>query len=200
MSWAATGKILLALLVLAIAASLAAIGIVIQHGVSARAQPTAMESMLARSVRYLAVPRAARTLRNPLPLTPQVLQEGRDHFADHCSSCHANDGSGKTDMGPNFYPLVPDMREPRTQQLSDGQIFSIIRNGVRLTGMPAWGGEHDEEENWKLVHFIRHLPKITPAEIEAMKRMNPISPHELEEQKENERFLEGVPKNENEHH
>ena len=99
-------------------------------------------------------------------------------------------------MGPNFYPRTPNMREPRTQQLSDGEIFYIVKNGVRFTGMPAWGDEHDVEDNWKLVHFIRHLPQIRPAEIEEMKRMNPLSAHEREEQKEDQQFLEGAPKNE----
>ena len=194
------GRILVALLVLTIAAIGATIAVIVHHGVSARTAPTEMESLLARSVRRLAIPRGARDLSNPLKLTPLVLQEGRDHFADHCATCHANDGSGKTEMGPNFYPNVPDMREPRTQNLRDGEIFYIIKNGVRLTGMPAWGDEKDEEDNWKLVHFIRHLPKITPAEIEQMKRMNPISPHELEEQKEDQRFLEGAPSHEHQHH
>jgi len=170
----------------------AGLAIVIRGGVSARTAPTATEAMLARTMRRLAIPASARGLRNPLPLTPAALNDGRDHFADHCAGCHANDGSGKTDIGESLYPKAPDMREPRTQRLSDGEIFYIIKNGVLLTGMPAWGGERDGDDNWKLVHFIRHLPRITPAEIEEMKRMNPISPHERQEQKEEEEFLEGA--------
>ncbi|PYQ49874.1 MAG: hypothetical protein DMF59_12340 [Acidobacteria bacterium] len=90
-------------------------------------------------------------------------------------------------MGSSFYPRVPDMRTSRSQGLSDGELFYIIKNGVRLTGMPAWGGEHDDADNWKLVHFIRHLPKITPQEIEEMKKMNPASA----EEREDEKFLKG---------
>ena len=63
------------------------------------------------------------------------------------------------------------MRGTDTQRLTDGEIFYIIKNGVRLTGMPAWGDEHDDADNWKLVHFIRHLPNITPGEIEEMQQM-----------------------------
>ena len=62
------------------------------------------------------------------------------------------------------------MREPDTQQLTDGELFYIIKNGIRFTGMPGWGGE--DEENWKLVLFIRHLPKLSPKEIELMKEIN----------------------------
>ena len=62
------------------------------------------------------------------------------------------------------------MRERGTQDLTDGEIFYIIKNGIRFTGMPGWGGE--DEENWKLVLFIRHLPKLTPQEIEFMNEIN----------------------------
>jgi len=185
--WAAAGRVLLALLVLTAAAAAVAIVFAMRGGISARAEPTATEAMLARTLRHFAVPLSARTLRNPIALTAGALREGRDHFADHCSTCHANDGSGKTEMGPNFYPRVPDMRLAATQNLSDGELFYTIRNGVRLSGMPAWSGDHGAADDWKLVHFIRHLPKITPAELEEMKQMNPMTPQERDEQK----FLEG---------
>jgi mono/diheme cytochrome c family protein len=85
------------------------------------------------------------------------------------------------------------MRRPRTQDLTDGELFAIIKNGVRLTGMPAWGDPsgRDDADTWKLVHFIRHLPKITPAEVEQMKEMNPISPAEMKERQAEEEFLKG---------
>jgi mono/diheme cytochrome c family protein len=165
----------------------------LSHGLSARDTPLPIEAFVARRLRHLAIPREARRIRNPVPLTPDVLALGRAHFADHCATCHANDGSGKTDMGQNFYPKVPDMRLPETQRLSDGELFYIIQNGVRFTGMPAWGtggGEH-EQASWHLVHFIRHLPQMMPDEIEEMKRMNPKSPDEIREEEEVERFLRG---------
>jgi hypothetical protein len=94
-------------------------------------------------------------------------------------------------MGPNFYPPVPDMTSPEIQSLSDGELYYAIRNGVRFTGMPAWGSDSAEDEwsNWKLVHFIRRLPKITKQELQAMKRLNPKTPEEFEEEAEIERFL-----------
>jgi len=146
--------------------------------------------MVARTMRHFAVPAAARSMPNPVPLTPAVLAEGRAHFADHCAGCHANDGSGATEMGQNLYPKPPDMREQSTQRLSDGEMFFIIKEGVRLTGMPAWGDAagRDDQETWKLVHFIRHLPSITPQELEEMKHLNPVSHEEAEEKA----FLEGA--------
>lgn len=141
-----------------------------RHGFSAREKPTALEALLARHARRIASPPGARELKNPLIPTAINIAEARDHFADHCAICHANDGSGKTQIGSGLYPPPPDMREHETQKLSDGELFYIIKNGIRFTGMPGWGGE--DEENWKLVLFIRHLPQLAPKEIELMNEIN----------------------------
>jgi len=119
----------------------------------------------------------------------EVVAEGLEHFADHCAICHGNDGSGNTEIGRNLYPRSPDMRKPATQELSDGELFAIIRDGVRLTGMPGWGGT--AEDNWKLVHLVRHLPQLTPEEIDEMERLNPKSPAEYEQKRREEEFLKG---------
>ena len=96
-------------------------------------------------------------------------------------------------MGQALYPKVPDMRLPATQNLSDGELFYIIEHGVRLTGMPAWGTgtPEGEQASWRLVHFIRHLPQITPEEIAQMESMNPRSPEDIRQDIEAERFLQG---------
>jgi mono/diheme cytochrome c family protein len=183
--WAAVGKSLTTLLFLVVVVVAVVIAVLLRNGISARSAPTATERFLARNMRHLAVSATDRRERNPLPLTPAALADGRAHFADHCADCHANDGSGQTEMGQNLYPKPPDMRSSATQRLSDGELFAIIKNGVRLTGMPAW--THEDEDSWKLVHFIRHLPKLTPQELEEMKRLNRVSPYDLEEKE----FLEG---------
>jgi mono/diheme cytochrome c family protein len=163
------------------------------HGFSAREQPTAAEAWAARIARSAAIPTGARIAVNPVPNTPQTLAEARAHWADHCAICHANDGSGDTIMGRRTYPPAPDMRLPATQGLSDGELFYIIENGVRLTAMPAWGGgsAHDEQESWKLAHFIHHLLQLTDEEKAEMKKLNPKSPDELREEQEEEDFLKG---------
>jgi mono/diheme cytochrome c family protein len=162
-------------------------------GIGATAPPGRTETVLARRLRSIAIPRAARDERNPVAPSADAVTEGMEHFADHCAVCHANDGSGDTAMGRGMYPRAPDMRQAATQNLTDGELFYIIQNGVRLTGMPAWGGgsEHDATDNWRLVHFIRHLPKLTAAELETMKGLNPKSPEEHQQDEEMRRFLEG---------
>ena len=162
----------------------------IRHGFSARDAPSALETYVARTTRKLAVPSDARNQKNPFTATPEVLAEARAHFADHCAICHGNDGSGKTEIGPNLYPKAPDMRLSQTQGLTDGEIYYIIHNGIRLTGMPAWGTKEKDDDSWKLVLFIRHLPQLTPEEEEEMKGLNPKSPEELKEEQEEEQFLD----------
>lgn len=142
------------------------------HGFSAREQPTSFEAFLARNARRLASESDAKSLGNPIEATPLALAEARDHFADHCATCHGNRGDGKTQINSGLYPPAPDMRKAYTQDLSDGELFYIIKNGIRFTGMPGWGG--NDEDNWKLVLFIRHLPEVTPMELEFMTEVNHI--------------------------
>jgi len=175
-------------------------------GVSARADPPAFEKTLARAARHWMIPRAARRAQNPVAAGPEVLDSSMRHWADHCASCHGNDGKGDTAIGRGTYPRAPDMTLAATQKLSDGELFWIIENGVKLTGMPAWGNGSldDESESWELVHFIRHLSEITAEELRFMEHLNPVSREELEQQLEIERFLAGEtndpPKTETEKH
>jgi len=162
------------------------------HGFSTREQPGAVERWVAGWIRATAIPAEAKARHNPVPNTPEILADARAHWADHCAVCHANDGSGDTQMGKNLYPPAPDMRQSATQQKTDGELFFIIQNGVRLTGMPAWSGSaHDEEDSWKLVRFIRHLPQLTFEEKKAMEKLNPKGPEDLREEEEEEKFLKG---------
>lgn len=188
-----TGRI--ALVVFAVAGAFAVAGSVwfAAGGVSARQVPGPLETGIARALRHQAIPRSARALANPVAGTAEILQEGRSHFADHCASCHGNDGRGRTEIGQNLYPRAPDMAGQETQKLSDGELFYIIKNGVRLTGMPAWGKDtpEDDRQSWALVAFIRHMPSITAKELEEMTAMNPVSPMEMQEEKETDAFLEG---------
>ncbi len=163
------------------------------NGVSARPAPSSMEAFAARRLRALAIPSAAAARTNPVPDSPEAVAEALAHFADHCASCHANDGSGKTTMGQGLSPRAPDLRLPATQQLSDGTLFYIIENGVKLTGMPAWatGTEEGEAASWRLVRFIRHLPSLSEAELQRMESLNPKSADEWREAEEEQKFLEG---------
>jgi len=174
------------------------------NGFSARAQPSAAETLAARIARGIALSAGAKEKPNPVADSDEVLAEGLAHWADHCAACHANDGSGQVTMGRNMYPPAPDMRLDPTQKLTDGELFYIIQNGIRLTGMPAWGGTgdaaHSERDSWKLVRFIRHLPKLTFEEKKQMEKLNPKGPDDKMEEEQEEKFLKGEDTNEPHHH
>ena len=153
------------------------------HGFSARGEPGWMERTMARNARNIATPPDARSLPNPRQQqTSDMLAEADEHFVEHCSSCHAIDGRGDTTIGRNLYPKVPDMTQPETQQLSDGELYYIISNGIRLTGMPAWGSEDKPEAIWDLVSLIRRLPKLSPEELQRLQAAARESGGEVGEQ------------------
>ena len=160
-------------------------------GFSALQPPSALEEFSALTARKMAMPGSERNLPNPAPNSPEVLADGRAHWADHCAICHANDGSGDTEMGSHMYPRAPDMRQKRTQQLTDGELFFIIENGIRLSGMPGWHTSGQEPDSWKLVRFIRHLPQLSAEELSEMEKLNPKSPEEREEEQQEQEFLNG---------
>ena len=152
--WEAVSLILFALAVAAAGYGL----ILVRRGFSALATPSAIEGFAATMARKMAVPSAYRQLRNPITPSTENIRRGMEHFADHCATCHSNDGGRRTLFGKGLYPKPPDMRAAGTQNRSDGELYYTIENGVRLSGMPAFGEVHSAAQTWRLVLFIRHLP------------------------------------------
>jgi mono/diheme cytochrome c family protein len=185
--------VLLAMAMLVMTGNVAMLWFVLQSGFSAKEQPMELEVLFARQLRRLAMPEAQKQMKNPVPVSREILAEAQVHFADHCANCHGNDGSGSTLIGQNFYPRTPDLTKTETQSFSDGELYYIIHNGIRFTGMPAWGKGRPEPDpdSWKLVHFIRHLPSITSEELAEMEKYNPVSQVAREEQERIDRFLQG---------
>jgi mono/diheme cytochrome c family protein len=183
---------LVTLVILAVAGLVGTVVFVKATGLSARATPGPVETAVARRLRTLAVPSGYSGLSNPVLMNDESVRDGMAHFADHCAQCHANDGGG-AEMGKGMFPPTPDLKASPTQSLGDGDLFYVIEHGVRFTGMPAFGTGtlEGEESSWHLVNFIRHLPKLTPEEIEEMAAMNPRPPAEIRQEIEEQRFLQG---------
>jgi len=191
-----------------LAAVAVALMLFVRRGFSTRTSPSAPEAWIATTLREVSIPRQYKDMRNPLDCSPEALTAAKEHWADHCATCHANNGSGESMLGKTMYPRPPDMRQPATQLQSDGELFYTINNGVRLSGMPAFGPSGDPSgdnanDSWKLVCFIRHLPKLTPAEADEMQKLNPKTPADLEEERQEAEFLNGgveAPAEEHHHH
>jgi len=93
---------------------------ILLHGFTTAAEPSRLETIVARAARNFAIPRKARLEPNPWKPTPDVLKDAHESYFDRCAVCHAPDGSGQTNVGRNLYPRVPDLRLPQTQNLTDG--------------------------------------------------------------------------------
>ena len=146
-------------------------------GLRAQPEPGVLETRLAGVARAFAIPADVKARTNPLAGSEDAFWSGLEHYARYCSPCHANDGSGKkTAFGSGLFPKPPDLRE--AQEMTDGELFYIIENGIRFSGMPAFGtGKPDpagEKQVWQLVTFIRRLPTITADEIGRMEALNAL--------------------------
>lgn len=171
-------------------ATAVAVSSMVRGGFSTRNEPSSVEATLARAMRGLSM-KNSRSLKAPASVVPD-LQAARAHWASHCAICHGTTGAGDTEMGHHLYPPAPDMRADATQRLTDGELYATIKNGVRLTGMPAWGAPgDDDEETWALVGFIRTLPSLDEAARAEIESNLPKTPHQQAEDAEEDDFLRG---------
>ena len=129
-------------------------------GCSAAKQPSKIEEMLANMAKDVVIPLEAKNLSNPLPANEEVIRQGQAMFSMACSICHGSDGHARTDLGRGMYPPAMDLTSPHVQKWTDAELFWIIQNGVRMTGMPSWKSTISETDTWKLVHFIHNLPQL----------------------------------------
>ena len=137
---------------------------IVRNGFSAREEPTRLETFLARHVWRIAIPVGTKQMKNPYPPDAPGSEATLKRWVEHCGLCHAHEGSGQTAIGRNLYPKPPDLRQSSVQELTDGELYYIIRNGIRFTGMPAWDGKEDSDAIWQLITLIRKLPNLFPME------------------------------------
>jgi mono/diheme cytochrome c family protein len=133
------------------------------QGCSAGKQPSQGETSLADAAKDVAIPLEAGKMNNPLPETSEVVSQGREVFLGSCAQCHGADARGDSDLGRNMTPPAMDLTSAHVQHWSDAELFWIIQNGVRLTGMPAWKSSISDNDTWKLARFIHNLPRAGAA-------------------------------------
>jgi mono/diheme cytochrome c family protein/ketosteroid isomerase-like protein len=97
---------------------------------------------------------------------PKLLSEGAEHYAAMCTGCHLAPGMTDSDLRAGLYPVPPNLSERSTRDAAEA--FWVIKHGVKLTAMPAWGKTHDDDAIWGLVAFVRKLPGLTPEQYRQM--------------------------------
>ncbi len=141
-------------------------------GCTAHKQPSKLETTLANMAKDVTIPIQAKNVTNPLPASQEVIQQGEQIYMQDCGLCHATDGHAATNIGRGMYPPAMDLTSPHVQHWSDAELFWIIQNGVRLTGMPSWKSTISDSDTWKLVHFVRHLAQ--PNAVAARESTKPV--------------------------
>ena len=139
------------------------------YNVSAVSGPTKFEQKMAAFSLQRSIARRAPATKNPFSASPEVLRSGLAHYRENCVMCHGAPGVEESEAGKGLNPPAPDLTLPAIQNMSDGELFWVIGNGIRMTGMPAFSPTHKPDEIWHLVAFMRHLPKITSDEQKALK-------------------------------
>src|ERR1700694_1483855 len=130
-------------------------------GLIARQKPPAVEASVTRWALRTSVPESAKKLQNPLAAhTPasENVSAGQELYKQKCETCHGYDGSGKTEAGSGLYPPPLDLRGSEVKNATDGGVLYFIRNGIRNIAMPGW--QLPDQDTWRLVVFIRNLPKF----------------------------------------
>lgn len=95
------------------------------------------------------------------------LREGFENYNEMCVSCHGAPGKEETELAKGLNPPAPDLAE-HAKEMSPQELFWVTKNGIRMTGMPAWGKTHSDEKIWAMVAFMKQLPNITKEEYEKM--------------------------------
>ena len=133
------------------------------YNVAATDQHWGLTEQILETVRTRSIKAHAADIQVPPGLdNPDRLRMGVEHFAAHCAVCHGGPGVPKGDIGKGLYPPAPDLAHTSTH-LSEAEMFWVIKNGIKMTGMPAWA-DHSDEEIWATVAFLKKLPGMTPEE------------------------------------
>ena len=142
-------------------------GVVLVTGVidfSASTPPSRLEERFATFALNRSVAMHARTAVNPVAASPEAVSAGLALFRTHCVACHGGPGVDPTEAGASLNPPAPGLTLPRVQRRADGELFYIVQHGIKMTGMPAFGGARSDAEIWQLVAALRRLPQLSDAE------------------------------------
>jgi mono/diheme cytochrome c family protein len=135
-----------------------------QFSLSAVPEPGHTETYLANQAkRYLIRRNSREGIPPPPPDLKASIKEGDDLFGTECAACHRMSGLNPTDAGRWMYPRAADLTSRNVQSYSDRELFWIVKNGIRLSGMPAFGRVESNEHIWNLVRYVRTLPAAAKA-------------------------------------
>ena len=117
-----------------------------------------MRTAMERSVK-----RQARDVKVPELDDPEKVHAGLKNFQEMCVVCHGAPGAPGSQINQGLYPKAPNLAEA-AKDWTPAELYVITKNGIKMSGMPAWGPTHSDEELWSLVAFLKLFPTMPPAE------------------------------------
>ena len=118
------------------------------------------------AVRDRSVAVRAKEIRVPPLDDPKLVAEGGKHYDAMCVACHLAPGIKQSEMREGLYPEPPDLTEKI--DLDPAETFWVIKHGIKMSAMPAWGKTHDDQSLWGIVAFLQKLPELTPEQYQAL--------------------------------
>jgi mono/diheme cytochrome c family protein len=148
---------LVAILILAVIV-IAIVYAILTLDISALHRPGRLETRIATTTRDWYIDRAASHLSSkPLPDDASAVSAGEGVFGMACASCHGKNGRNPTNVGKAMYPRALDLGSPEVQRRSNRELFWVIKNGIRLSGMPGFGNILSDDEIWQATYYVRSL-------------------------------------------
>ena len=169
------GRTAVVILVLILASLLAAVAVVYSgvYNIAADKKHWALTTQIIEAARIRSVKHHARDITPPNLDDPQLALKGAGQYAEMCVMCHLAPGLQQTALRQGLYPVPPDLTRRR---IDPRETFWVIKHGIKMSAMPAWGPSHDDETLWSIVSFVATLPTLTAAQYEDMVKKAP--PHE----------------------
>jgi len=167
------GVILTVLVLVAIGGFVFATG---RYNVAATAPPD-LTDKIAPWVLEKALERRSREVTDPIAKDPGAVKRGMTHYRENCLPCHGAPGVDPAEYQEGMNPTPPGIDADAVQHDTDAELFWVIKNGIRMTGMPAFGVNHKDEEIRDIVAFVRHVRQLTDAERQALKSGEGLEEH-----------------------
>jgi mono/diheme cytochrome c family protein len=159
------GAVTMLLVIAAVGGFILATG---RFNVAATAPPDFTDK-LAPWVLEKSIERRVGEVGDPVSRDPGAAARGLLHYRENCLPCHGAPGVDAAEFQEGMNPSPPGIDADVVQHESDAELFWVIKNGIRMTGMPAFGVNHKDDEIRDIVAFVRHVPQLTDAEREALK-------------------------------
>jgi len=162
-------KTVLTVVVVLVVLALAALGFISSgvYDVAASTPDKDFVSWALRRTQHHSVERRAEGIQVPRLDDPEMIKTGLVHYQEMCATCHGAPGIKMSEIGAGLNPTPPNLIRS-TRDMSAAEVYWIVKNGIRMTGMPAFGPTHDEPTLWAITAFVKQLPTMTPQQYQAL--------------------------------